>query len=198
MPLSSQFQARLPSALVPLYTRASTLWGAVGPQTTWIQTMAFLEIVHSLLGWVKSPIQTTVMQIASRFYAVWIVLECYEVVGLLIYFKKFYYLTSAVLGTNQPAGSVHVSRMVYYRSPSLLVLRVLTSPKSRDTLSARVAPIYHLLRLISRRRILRSFLKLCNSTSHKPDTFQNDGCYRQELVTNRLLSSSTLSDLVAK
>jgi len=79
MSISSQFQARLPSALVPLYTRSSTLWGAMGPQTTWIQTMALMEVIHSLCGWVRSPIQTTLMQIASRLYAVWIVLECYEV-----------------------------------------------------------------------------------------------------------------------
>jgi len=82
VPLSTQFQSRLPAALVPLYTRASTVWGAVGPQTTWIQTVAVLEVVHALLGWVKSPIRTTAAQVASRIYAVWIVLECFEVARL--------------------------------------------------------------------------------------------------------------------
>ena len=83
MPLGSQFQSKLPSGLVPLYTRTTTVWGAVGPQTTWIQTVAIMEIVHVLLGWVRSPLQTTAMQVASRFYAVWVVLELYEVVSLL-------------------------------------------------------------------------------------------------------------------
>ena len=81
MPLASQVQAQLPAALIPVYTRASTVWGAIGPQTTWIQTFAVLEVVHSLFGLVKSPVQTTAMQVASRLYAVWIVLERFEVVS---------------------------------------------------------------------------------------------------------------------
>jgi very-long-chain (3R)-3-hydroxyacyl-CoA dehydratase len=86
MPLASQFQAKLPPGLLPLYSRATTLWGAVGPQTTWIQTAAIMEIGHVLFGWVRSPLQTTVMQVASRFYSVWVVLEFYEVVRRFLTF----------------------------------------------------------------------------------------------------------------
>ncbi|KAK9468374.1 tyrosine phosphatase-like protein [Lipomyces arxii] len=37
----------------------------------WVQTGALLEIVHSLLGLVRSPILTTLMQVASRILLVW-------------------------------------------------------------------------------------------------------------------------------
>ncbi|KZS98280.1 PTPLA-domain-containing protein [Sistotremastrum niveocremeum HHB9708] len=77
-PIAAQIQTHIPRALVPLYNRARTLYGAVGPQTTWVQTFAVLEVVHSLLGFVRSPVQTTAMQVASRLYLVWVVAEHYE------------------------------------------------------------------------------------------------------------------------
>jgi very-long-chain (3R)-3-hydroxyacyl-CoA dehydratase len=45
--------------------------GGVADFTRWVQTMALLEVVHSMLGLVKSPIVTTAMQIASRLLLVW-------------------------------------------------------------------------------------------------------------------------------
>ncbi|KAK9236870.1 tyrosine phosphatase-like protein [Lipomyces kononenkoae] len=70
---------------------SSFFWGAVffrvaliayllGPEnvaegtaefTKWVQTGALLEIVHSAVGLVRSPIMTTVIQVASRILLVW-------------------------------------------------------------------------------------------------------------------------------
>lgn len=39
------------------------------------QTLALLEVVHSILGLVSSPVGSTVMQVASRIYILWGVLN---------------------------------------------------------------------------------------------------------------------------
>ncbi|CAN6673660.1 very-long-chain (3R)-3-hydroxyacyl-CoA dehydratase Phs1p [Trichomonascus vanleenenianus] len=64
--------------------RLLVLYPLVGPKfvaggmaefTRNVQTAALLEAVHSALGLVKSPIVTTVMQIASRLLLVWGVVD---------------------------------------------------------------------------------------------------------------------------
>ncbi|KAI9487646.1 MAG: tyrosine phosphatase-like protein [Benjaminiella poitrasii] len=47
-------------------------------EATWpvlivVQTTALFEIVHALLGWVRTPLMTTVMQVFSRIFLVWAV-----------------------------------------------------------------------------------------------------------------------------
>lgn len=66
-----RLEKRVPPALVPLVRRASTTYAAVGPQTTFVQSFAILEVLHALLGWVRSPLGTTAAQVASRLYLVW-------------------------------------------------------------------------------------------------------------------------------
>ncbi|EKM54601.1 uncharacterized protein PHACADRAFT_258569 [Phanerochaete carnosa HHB-10118-sp] len=61
----------VPASLVPLLRRAATTHSAVGTRTIVIQTLAILDVVHSLLGWVRSPLVTVAMQIASRLFIVW-------------------------------------------------------------------------------------------------------------------------------
>ena len=39
------------------------------------QSLAVLEVVHAALGWVRSPVATTAMQVASRLWSVWGVVE---------------------------------------------------------------------------------------------------------------------------
>ncbi|CAK7211929.1 hypothetical protein SCUCBS95973_001290 [Sporothrix curviconia] len=46
---------------------------AVGSFVRWTQTLALLEVVHSLLGVVRAPVFTTAMQVASRLLLVWAV-----------------------------------------------------------------------------------------------------------------------------
>jgi len=40
----------------------------------WVQSLAALEVAHSLLGLVRAPVLTTVMQVGSRYLVVWGVL----------------------------------------------------------------------------------------------------------------------------
>ncbi|KZV70086.1 PTPLA-domain-containing protein [Peniophora sp. CONT] len=61
----------LPSSIAPYFKHATSTYGAVGELTKWVQTGAALEVLHSLLGFVRSPVQTTAMQVASRLYLVW-------------------------------------------------------------------------------------------------------------------------------
>jgi very-long-chain (3R)-3-hydroxyacyl-CoA dehydratase len=42
-----------------------------GDWTKWTQTMAGMEVLHSLFGIVRAPLFTTLMQVASRFLLVW-------------------------------------------------------------------------------------------------------------------------------
>ncbi|MCJ1442981.1 MAG: hypothetical protein MMC23_003478 [Stictis urceolatum] len=43
----------------------------VGTFARWVQTLAVLEIVHSALGLVRSPLSTTFLQVFSRILLVW-------------------------------------------------------------------------------------------------------------------------------
>ncbi|KAL5507525.1 hypothetical protein ACEPAH_6981 [Sanghuangporus vaninii] len=64
--------------LQPLLHRASTTYAVIGPETTLVQTLALLEVLHAGLGWVRSPVQTTAAQVASRIFLVWGVVERFE------------------------------------------------------------------------------------------------------------------------
>lgn len=66
-----RLEKSVPLALVPLVRRACTTYAAVGYQTSVVQSFAVLEVLHALLGWVRSPVGTTTAQVASRLYLVW-------------------------------------------------------------------------------------------------------------------------------
>ncbi|GFZ50261.1 3-hydroxyacyl-CoA dehydratase [Saitozyma sp. JCM 24511] len=64
----------------PVYQAIEQLKGSydfhgLGCLTKWTQTLAVMEVVHSLLGWVRSPVGTTAAQVASRLWTVWGVVE---------------------------------------------------------------------------------------------------------------------------
>jgi very-long-chain (3R)-3-hydroxyacyl-CoA dehydratase len=64
----------------PVYQAIEHLKGSydfhgLGCLTKWTQTLAVMEVVHSLLGWVRSPVGTTAAQVASRLWTVWGVVE---------------------------------------------------------------------------------------------------------------------------
>lgn len=75
------WEARLPPWAMPLYRRATTTYSVVGWSTAFVQSGAVLEVLHVGLGWVRSPIGTTTMQVASRLFLVWGISEPYEVVS---------------------------------------------------------------------------------------------------------------------
>jgi very-long-chain (3R)-3-hydroxyacyl-CoA dehydratase len=76
-PPSTREQVReaLPTELHGLWARASTAFQGMGDVTALVQSGAVLEVVHVLLGFVKSPLITTAMQVASRLFLVWGVME---------------------------------------------------------------------------------------------------------------------------
>jgi very-long-chain (3R)-3-hydroxyacyl-CoA dehydratase len=76
--VSRSVETHLPSWLQPIFIRSKTTFSRVGTETAFVQTFATLEIAHTLLGWVKSPLQTTAMQVASRLFLIWGVTEQFE------------------------------------------------------------------------------------------------------------------------
>ncbi|KAL7323381.1 hypothetical protein PS15p_211295 [Mucor circinelloides] len=59
-----------------LYTNEGDYKGVfdiVWPALSYVQTAALFEVLHSLLGWVRAPLMTTAMQVASRLFLVWAV-----------------------------------------------------------------------------------------------------------------------------
>lgn len=56
--------------LVPLVGFGKVYIG-VGTFTKWTQTLAVMEVLHSLFGIVRSPVSTTAMQVSSRLLLVW-------------------------------------------------------------------------------------------------------------------------------
>ncbi|KAH7108382.1 PTPLA-domain-containing protein [Auriculariales sp. MPI-PUGE-AT-0066] len=74
-PVAAKVQSHLPAFIQRFVTRASTTYAAVGPQTAIVQSFAVLEVLHAYLRWVRSPVPTTAMQVASRLVLVWGVAE---------------------------------------------------------------------------------------------------------------------------
>lgn len=55
--------------------------GGLEEFTRWVQTLMLLEVVHSAIGIVRSPIVTATMQVSSRIVVVWGVLYLFPSVG---------------------------------------------------------------------------------------------------------------------
>ena len=55
----------------PLVARAAGAYAEVGAATAFVQSFAALEVLHVLLGLVRSPLVTTLIQVGSRLYLVW-------------------------------------------------------------------------------------------------------------------------------
>ena len=73
---------RLGSIAFALVEKARTTYSShgIGVYTAFIQSAAILEVVHVWLGWTKSPLVTTMMQVASRLIVIWWIGESYETV----------------------------------------------------------------------------------------------------------------------
>ncbi|KAL8981860.1 MAG: hypothetical protein Q9205_003472 [Flavoplaca limonia] len=56
-------------------TGVESVYEAAGDFTKWTQTVAILEILHSAFGLVRSPLPTTILQVASRIVLVWAVVD---------------------------------------------------------------------------------------------------------------------------
>lgn len=84
-PLSEQTKAKvwdyIPVILIPYVHRAKTIYAVAGPEVAFVQSFAILEVVHVIFGLVPSPLATTAMQVASRLWIVWGVVEQFPEVG---------------------------------------------------------------------------------------------------------------------
>ncbi|KAJ7733728.1 PTPLA-domain-containing protein [Mycena maculata] len=118
--VSLTIESRLPSYLRPVYRRSTTTYSRVGGTVAVVQTCALLEVAHVLLGWVRSPLQTTAMQVASRLWIVWGIVQQFDVART----NPLY--TSAVLAwsiTEVVRYSFYACSLLGYEPPILLYLR---------------------------------------------------------------------------
>ncbi|KII92249.1 hypothetical protein PLICRDRAFT_466165 [Plicaturopsis crispa FD-325 SS-3] len=72
-------ESKLPTWAVAYYRKAAGTYARTGVITATVQSTALLEVAHALLGWVRSPVQTTAMQVASRLFLVWGITEQFDV-----------------------------------------------------------------------------------------------------------------------
>ncbi|KAJ6593839.1 PTPLA-domain-containing protein [Mycena capillaripes] len=113
-------ESRLPAFLQPVYRRSMTTYPRIGGTVAIVQTCAILEVAHTLLGWVRSPLQTTAMQVASRLWIVWGIVQQFDVART----SPLY--TSAVLAwaiTEVVRYSFYACSLLGYEPPLLLYLR---------------------------------------------------------------------------
>ena len=64
-----------------------TTFSRVGLLTKIVQTFAILEVVHVILGWVRSPLATTAMQVSSRLFLVWGIADQFPEVCINVLFS---------------------------------------------------------------------------------------------------------------
>ncbi|SPC65000.1 related to PHS1 - essential 3-hydroxyacyl-CoA dehydratase of the ER membrane [Ustilago sp. UG-2017b] len=67
-----------PERIANILERASNSHTFVGSVVAIVQSLAILEVVHAAIGWVRSPVATTAIQVASRLFMVWGVTERYS------------------------------------------------------------------------------------------------------------------------
>ena len=67
-----------PEPIANLLERASNSHTFVGSVVALVQSLAVLEVVHAAIGFVRSPVITTAIQVASRLFMVWGVTERYS------------------------------------------------------------------------------------------------------------------------
>ncbi|TPX31008.1 very-long-chain (3R)-3-hydroxyacyl-CoA dehydratase [Synchytrium microbalum] len=77
-----------------------------GDVVRWVQTAASLEIVHALLGLVKTPVSTTAIQVASRLLLVWGIMNSFNVTEVREHWAYSTMVTAWAI--------TEVTRYVYY------------------------------------------------------------------------------------
>ncbi|KAJ7901766.1 PTPLA-domain-containing protein [Mycena olivaceomarginata] len=113
-------ESRLPAFIQPVYRRSMSTYARIGGTVAIVQTCALLEVAHTLLGWVRSPLQTTAMQVASRLWIVWGIVQQFDIARI----SPLY--TSCVLAwsvTEVVRYSFYASNLLGYEPRVLLYLR---------------------------------------------------------------------------
>ncbi|KAH6888609.1 tyrosine phosphatase-like protein [Thelonectria olida] len=74
-------------SLLILHGPKHVYFGA-GEWTKWTQTVAVMEILHSVLGVVRAPFFTTAMQVASRLLLVWPIVDVFPGLALSSWYSS--------------------------------------------------------------------------------------------------------------
>lgn len=77
---NSQFSSNLVS-------KARTTYFDIGNVVQIVQSIAVLEVVHVVIGLVRSPLPTTAMQVASRLYIVYYIAPLFVQVSQLVIWR---------------------------------------------------------------------------------------------------------------
>ncbi|KAJ7681969.1 tyrosine phosphatase-like protein, partial [Mycena polygramma] len=131
--LALTIESHLPTFLRQVYSRSMTTYSRVGGMVAIVQTCAIFEVAHTLLGWVRSPLPTTAMQVASRLWIVWWIVPQFDAA---YHFSPFFpyrrhaftspLYTSAVLAwaiTDVIRHSFYAANLLGYEPHLLLYLR---------------------------------------------------------------------------
>jgi very-long-chain (3R)-3-hydroxyacyl-CoA dehydratase len=65
----------IPAYALPFYQQLLTTYSRVGKETTYAVSLAGLEVVHAFLGWVRSPVKTTALQVSGRAFITWVIVR---------------------------------------------------------------------------------------------------------------------------
>ena len=87
---------------------ANQLWNTVEIVFKIAQSFAVLEVVHAMLGWVRSPVFTTFLQVLSRIAVLWVMINLESQVALPWW--GYYTLTSLIFAW----GVTEVVRYLFY------------------------------------------------------------------------------------
>lgn len=106
-----------PPLVATILRRASSLHDYIGPLVVVAQTLAVLEVVHAALGWVRSNVLITAVQVMSRLIIVWGISERYEAAA----YSPFYALMVCAWSLSEIARyPFYVNQLL--RSPSFIAL----------------------------------------------------------------------------
>lgn len=137
-----------------------TTYARVGPQTAFVQTFAVLEVLHVLLGWVKSPLATAGMQVSSRLFLIWGVTEQFPEVRFFFVLRNMpTHIKAFFSGPVESPLHKHGPRLVIHGSHPILVLFIQFARK--EPIPIAVVEVHYLLRTLSHWRIFRSIRQLC-------------------------------------
>lgn len=73
-----------------LLSKARTTYFDIGNIVQFVQSIAILEVVHVVIGFVRSPLPTTAMQVASRLYIVYYIAPLFvQVIALVVRYLSY-------------------------------------------------------------------------------------------------------------
>lgn len=110
----------LPKVLATVLDRGATFHGYAGAIVATVQSLAVLEVVHALLGLVKTPVPTTVIQVASRLWLVWGISERYQQSSLTPWYASMVFAWSVTECVRYP---FYANALMGSESPFLLWAR---------------------------------------------------------------------------